>query len=123
MDEIPPLIVIVEDDAGMRRAIERLLRLSGFATRAFESAEDVGLVACAPAARCLVLDVQLPGASGPAFYSTLAEPRPPAVFITAFDGRATRLALSRIGLYTLLSKPFLGRDLLDAITRETRYRS
>ncbi|MDR5785216.1 response regulator [Caballeronia sp. LP003] len=116
MDEIPPSIVILEDDASLRRALERLLRLSGFEAHAFASAEDKGLLEASAVAQCLILDVQLPGMSGPSFFLSLPEPRPPAVFITAFDGPRTHHALSEVGAHTLVKKPFLGKDLLAALT-------
>lgn len=119
-DPGPPLIVILEDDAGLRRAIERLLTLSGFATRTFGSAGEPEVPTCSAMARCLIVDVQLPGTSGPAFYAAMPPPRPPAIFITAFDGPATRHALSEIADYVLINKPFLGQDLLAAVDAAMR---
>jgi DNA-binding response OmpR family regulator len=115
MDGNGELIVIVEDDAGLRRAVERLLRLSGFDTHAFHSAEDPGAAMWASSARCLIVDIQLPGVSGLVFYEALPLARPPAIFVTAFDGPATRQAVASAGGRVLLTKPFLGRDLLDAV--------
>ncbi|WP_322044668.1 response regulator [Paraburkholderia sp. J67] len=107
--------MIIEDDAGLRRAVERLLRLSGFSTQAFNSAEDPDAAQWASSARCLIIDVQLPGVSGLAFYESLPLARPPAIFVTAFDGAATRQAVANAGGLILLAKPFLGRDLLGAV--------
>ncbi|PVX86544.1 response regulator [Paraburkholderia unamae] len=115
MDGEPHLIVIIEDDSGLRSAIERLCRLSGFATRSFRSAEELAVSGCASSARCLIVDVQLPGASGPVFYEALRQPRPPAVFITAHDEPATRQAVAMTGQHALLTKPFLGATLLGAV--------
>ena len=120
MDEIKQLIVIVEDDAGMRRALQRLLRVSGFRTVLFESAEALQSANGASEASCLVLDVQLPGASGPVFYQQLGRGRPPAVFITSHDSPATRSAVLSAGGTEFLTKPFTVRDLLDAISRAMR---
>ncbi|WP_321937890.1 response regulator [Paraburkholderia sp. J8-2] len=113
------MIVIVEDDAGLRRALERLLRYSGFRTRSFRSAEDANLFELASTARCLVIDVQLPGLSGPAFYDTLHAPRPPAVFMTAYDGARMRGAVESTGAHALLTKPFPGEVLVEAIAKAT----
>jgi FixJ family two-component response regulator len=116
MDETLPPIVIIEDDAGLRRAIERLLRLSkSFNPKPFESAEEPDVRRHAMTARCLILDIQLPGQSGPSFYVGLPDPRPPVIFITAFDGPATQRELSAVGQYALIIKPFLGQDLLAAL--------
>ncbi|WP_176060792.1 response regulator [Paraburkholderia sp. BCC1876] len=117
MTETEPLIVVVEDDDGMRRALQRLLRVSGFDTLTFESAEAFVSANLARAPHCLVLDVQLPGASGPRFYEQLGVQRPPAVFITAHDSSATRSAILSAGGHELLTKPFVASDLLDAIAR------
>ncbi|QGZ59443.1 response regulator [Paraburkholderia acidiphila] len=119
MNVMRQMIVIVEDDAGLRRALERLLRYSGFRTRSFRSAEDANLFESASTARCLVIDVQLPGISGPAFYDTLHAPRPPAVFMTAYDGARTRGAIESTGAHALLTKPFPGEALVEAISRAT----
>jgi FixJ family two-component response regulator len=117
MDETQHLIVIVEDDDGMRRALERLLRFSGYRTLSFDSAEALDTSRGAVGAACLVLDVQLPGRSGPELYAHLGAARPPAVFITSHDGRDARIAIGRIGDHELICKPFSGRALLDAVVR------
>lgn len=116
-------IVILEDDTGLCRAMERLFRLSGFVTRSFQSAEESGALQYASCARCLVVDVQLPCASGPAFYESLQVPRPPVVFITAFDVPATRRAVAALGDHTLLTKPFLGAALLEAVDEAMQRKS
>lgn len=117
MSDIRLLIVIVEDDAGMRRALERLLRISGFDTLAFESAEEYGRANEHRIEHCLVIDVYLPGASGPQFYERLGSPRPPAVFITSHDTLVTRNAVASAGGAELLIKPFVASELLDTISR------
>lgn len=119
MDENRELIVIVEDDSGLRRAVERLLRLSGFHTRSFHSAEDANVFEFASEARCLVIDVHLPGISGPAFYGTLQLPRPPAVFMTSYDGVRMRRVVESAGPHAVLMKPFLGEALIKEILKAT----
>lgn len=120
MTDTQPLIVIVEDDAGMRRALQRLLRVSGFDTLVFESAEAFAQANDSRLPHCLVLDVQLPGASGPRFYEQFGSSRPPVVFITSHDTPATRGAVASAGAHELLIKPFVASDLLDAIARAVR---
>ncbi|WP_144142208.1 response regulator transcription factor [Paraburkholderia sp. BCC1884] len=117
---MPNLIMILEDDVSLRRAVERLLSVSGFDTRSFASAEEPDVLESASSACCLILDVQLPGLSGPAFYETLRPPRPPAVFVTAFDNPATREAVRRAGPHALLIKPFLGHALVAAVREAIR---
>ncbi|VVD72341.1 Response regulator protein TmoT [Pandoraea aquatica] len=114
------IIVILEDDTGMRRAVERLLTISGYRTRAFSSAGEDGVAESIRAAYCVVADVNLPGLSGPAFYQTLPSPRPPVVFVTAYDNEAARAEIRQSGGQELLPKPFLGNDLLSAIERAAR---
>jgi FixJ family two-component response regulator len=114
------LIVVVEDDIGMRQALHRWLLASGYRTRAFESAEALLAADGARDADCLVLDVRLPGASGTDLYAQLGHDRPPAVFITAHDGPGVRRAVARLGGAAVLPKPFLGHELTDAIARATR---
>lgn len=111
-------IVVVEDDASMSQAIVRILRVGGFATATFESAE-AALAGDAATADCLVLDIQLPGMSGLEMYKRLAASGggPPAIFITAHDEQAHRNEAKRMGAKGYLSKPFMGRSLLDAINR------
>lgn len=119
MDETKQLIVIVEDDAGFRLALQRLLRASGFQTLLFENAEALLSAAGTRGASCLVLDVHLPGVSGPVMYGQLGHDRPPAVFITARDGPAIRNEVMGAGGNELLIKPFIAKDLLNAIARAT----
>ena len=57
-------VVVVEDDAGMSKAIERLLRAAGFQTMSFASAEELLQTEAVDVAACLVLDIHLPGLSG-----------------------------------------------------------
>jgi DNA-binding response OmpR family regulator len=112
-------IVVVEDDASMSQAIERVLQAGGFAPAVFASAE-AALEGGAAAADALVLDIHLPGMSGFELYRRLAlsgETRP-AIFITARDEPAVRDEAERLGgAGSYLPKPFSGRDLLAAVTR------
>ena len=119
MDGTQQLVVIVEDDAGMRHALQRLLHASGYRTQAFESAEALLAASGAKDAHCLVLDVQLPGASGIELYASLGQDAPPAVFITSHDSPDLRSAAARAGVAAVLAKPFLGHELMDAIALAT----
>jgi FixJ family two-component response regulator len=112
-------IVVVEDDASMNRAIERILRAGGFAAITFASAEAALEAEAATAADCLVLDIHLPGMSGLELYRRLAQggAEVPAIFITAHDAPAVREMAEGMGASGYLPKPFSGRALLDAITR------
>jgi FixJ family two-component response regulator len=123
MPSEPPRIVVVEDDASMSQAIERVLQAGGFAAFVFASAEAALGAGGTAFADCLVLDVYLPGMSGFELYRRLALPGQalPAIFITARNEPAVRDEAERLGgAGSYLPKPFSGRDLLDAVRRALR---
>jgi len=105
-------ILVIEDDASLRRALQRMLTAGGYQAECYGRAEDLGEVR---AATCLILDVQLPGISGPAFYARLSRPRPPAIFITAYDSPVIRQAIASAGGVMVLPKPFSGNALLQTV--------
>jgi DNA-binding response OmpR family regulator len=114
-----PRIVVVEDDASMSQAIERILQAGGFTAVLFASAEAF-LEADTAAADGLVLDIHLPGMSGFELYRrlALADKALPVIFITARDEPAVREEAEGLGgVGSYLPKPFSGRDLLHALTR------
>ena len=94
-----------------------MLELSGLRVTTFGSAE--ALLADGPTSDfdCLVLDIHLPGLSGPEYYGGLRArgEAPPAVFITAHDATETQEMLQRVGPAACLRKPFRGQQLLEAI--------
>ncbi|MFP3588649.1 response regulator [Paraburkholderia sp. SIMBA_055] len=114
MSDTKRTIVLVEDDDGLRTALQRLLKLAGFNALVYNSAEALKAANVINQAWCLILDVQLPGVSGPTMYERLPEPRPPVVFITSHDNLITRRAVEIAG-GELLVKPFAGTRLLDVI--------
>lgn len=109
-------IVIVEDDAGMKKAIERLLRAAGFQPVSFASAEELLQTEAAASAACLVLDIHLPGLSGLELGRLLATSgcAKPVIFITGQDEPTLRDEARRIGC-AYFRKPFEGKALLEAI--------
>ena len=120
MDATQQLVVVVEDDIGMRDALHRWLRACGYRTRAYDSAEALLGEDGARGADCLLLDVRLPGVSGTELYARLDTPRPPAVFITAHDAPTVRAAVGQVGGSAVLPKPFVGRALTEAIAAAIR---
>jgi FixJ family two-component response regulator len=112
-------ILIVEDDQGMRQAIGRLLKAAGYTTAAFESAEALLQADAAGDACCLVVDIGLPGISGLDLRQQLADAgvNVPVIFITAHDESSTRDLVARTGALAYLPKPFVRKDLLDAVAR------
>jgi FixJ family two-component response regulator len=110
-------IVVVDDDAGMRMALETLFGAAGFCALAYDSAEDLLEAGAAVGAACFVLDVQLPGLSGFGLRRRLAElhTRAPVIFITAHDAPAARAEAASLGAVAYLTKPFAGRRLVEAV--------
>ena len=92
MQTLTGLVAVVDDDAGMRTSLERLLHASGYSTKAFASAEELLRSRVADTAIGLVLDIHLGGMSGLELRRRLlaAGATIPVVFITAFDDEATR---------------------------------
>src|SRR5918993_2046210 len=84
---IPARIALVDDDPSIRRGVARMLESSGLRVTTFGSAEDLLADNPSGAFDCLVLDIHLPGLSGPECYGGLRAlgEAPPAVFITAHD--------------------------------------
>jgi FixJ family two-component response regulator len=119
-------VVIVEDDSSIRRAMERMLRLSGLAAVFFSSGEELLEARLPDSARVLIIDVQLPGMNGFALRERLRDNGwlPPVIFMTAFDDEPTRERARNAGACGFLSKPFTGDALLAAIaaTAERRAR-
>src|SRR4051812_27278823 len=113
------VVTVVEDDAGMAKAIERLLGAQGFTVEVFDSAEAFLASACATEARCLVVDVQLGGMSGLDLCRTLAASgsRPPFIFITALEDCELKKAAFEAGGVAYLRKPFLSDLLVEAINK------
>jgi FixJ family two-component response regulator len=110
-------IVVVEDDAGMSKALGRLLRVAGFQAVLLSSAEAFLETDAANSAACLVLDIQLPGISGFELRRRLAASGhvPPVIFITAHDEPCTRAQAAGLGCSAYFRKPFDGHSLLKAI--------
>ena len=117
-------IAIVEDDSSFNRALERLLTASGFATRAFLSAEAFLASDALESHACLILDIHLPGISGFELFDRLSaiHVRPPVIFITATDEKTVRDRASRISGNVCLGKPLVGAALLQAVHAQLRQR-
>ena len=108
---------IVDDDEGARSAVARLLRSLGHEVRTFESAEAIEAAdAAGLALDCLIVDVRLPGVSGPELRDRLRGRGmlTPVVFITGDVGLKIRDAARTGGTLTVV-KPFDGETLLAAV--------
>jgi len=118
----PPLISVVDDDESVRESLPDLLRECGFAVRAFSSAEEFLASDYLGQTRCLVLDVAMPGMSGPDLQQELARRRQeiPIVFITAHRDEDVRPRLLERGAVECLFKPFSETAILDALDTALR---
>ena len=111
-----PLISVVDDDESVRESLPDLLREFGFAARAFSSAEEFLSADCLNQTRCLILDVAMPGMSGPELLQELRRRgrEIPIVFITGRD-ESIRPRLLEEGAVGFLLKPFSDTALLEAV--------
>ena len=112
-----PLISVVDDDESVRESLPDLLRAFGFDAHAFSSAEDFLASEFVNETNCLILDVAMPGRSGPELYQEMTSRRQeiPVVFITAYRDENVRPRLLAHGAVDCLFKPFSEGELLKAI--------
>src|SRR5438034_9893287 len=117
-----PLITVVDDDESVRESLPDLLKEFGFEAQAFSSAEEFLASDSVAETRCLVLDVAMPGMTGPYLQRELTrrDPSIPIVFITAHRDAALRPRLIAQGAVDCLFKPFEPADLLQAL--KTRFK-
>jgi FixJ family two-component response regulator len=110
-------VAVVDDDISVRESLPDLLQQVGFAVRAFASAEAFLTSDAVDATSCLVLDVGLPGMSGPDLQQELARrgKRVPTVFITAKGDKSLQPRLLAAGAAACLFKPFNDTALIDAV--------
>jgi FixJ family two-component response regulator len=110
-------VALVDDEAPVRRALGRLLRLTGYEVLSFASGADFLDSLDARLPDCVLLDIQMPGMNGLQVRDRLKAARPnmPVVFITGGDDpKLARLALAG-GAIGLLHKPFSRQMLIDAV--------
>ena len=110
-------MAVVDDNESVRESLPDLLQQVGFAVQAFASAEAFLASNAADATNCLVLDVGLPGMSGPALQQELRRRgvTVPIVFITAQRDEALRPRLLAAGAVACLLKPFSDTALVEAV--------
>lgn len=116
------LVSVVDDDQSVRESLPDLLKAFGFASRAFSSAEEFLASGCLDQSRLLILDIAMPGMTGPELQRELARrgERIPIVFITAQGDEAVRSRVLGQGAVACLFKPFSDTSLLDAINAGLR---
>ena len=112
-----PFVAVIDDDESARESLPDLIRELGYASRAFGSAEEFLAFEGIADAACLVLDVAMPGTSGPELQHELTRSGRtiPIIFITALSDRAIASALLERGAVACLNKPFSDKDLHGAL--------
>lgn len=116
------LVSIVDDDESVRESLPDLLREFGFAAHAFSSAEEFLASDFIEQTRCLLLDITMPGMSGPDLQQELKRRRQeiPIVFITAQRDETVRSRLIEHGAVECLFKPFSETALLESLNTALR---
>ena len=111
------LVSVVDDDESVRESLPDMLRQLGFAAEAFSSAEAFLASDVVGETSCLLLDVAMPGMSGPELQQELIgrQQEIPIVFITANGDKTVRPRLLAQGAVECLFKPFSEAALLDAL--------
>jgi len=117
MAEAKAIVFVVDDDVSVREALGSLIRSAGLRAETFASAQEFLARQPADVPSCLVLDVRLPGLSGLDLQKRMAEVKIeiPIVFITGHGDVPTSVQAMKAGAVEFLTKPFVDRDLLDAI--------
>ncbi|MET4039903.1 FixJ family two-component response regulator [Bradyrhizobium sp. RT6a] len=123
------VVIIVDDDAGIRASLDSLFRSVGLDTRLYGSPSELlgGPLPDGPG--CIVLDVRLPGVSGLDLQSQLVRQgiSYPIIFMTGHGDIPMSVRAMKAGAVDFLSKPFRDQDMLDAVTaaleRDAQYRA
>jgi len=117
-------VSVVDDDQSVRESLPDLIRQFGFAAKAFSSAEAFLASDVVATTNCLLLDIAMPGMSGPDLQQELMRRRQeiPIVFITALGDEMIRPRLLAHGAIACLFKPFSDIALLDALNAALRMR-
>jgi FixJ family two-component response regulator len=112
-----PTVFVIDDDARMRAALERLLKSVGLHAESFATPQDFLRHKLPDVASCLVLDVRLPGMSGLELQRKLNERgiTVPIIFITGHGDIPMTVEAMKSGAVEFLTKPFRDQDLVDAI--------
>jgi FixJ family two-component response regulator len=117
LPETDAIVFVVDDDVSVREALENLVRSAGLRVESFASAEEFMARRRGDESGCLVLDVRLPDLSGIDLQKRMAQLNLdlPIIFITGHGDVPTTVKAMKAGALEFLTKPFVDRDLLDAI--------
>ena len=112
-------IAVIDDDDGIRVALASLLDSAGFGAATYASAEAFLARPGPQRFDCLIVDVNLPGLTGPALLQQIAAggTAPCAILISGRDDPATRALIRSAGAVPLLRKPFSDEELFAELDR------
>ena len=112
-----PLVSVVDDDESVRESLPDLVKEFGFAVRTFSSPEEFLASDSVRQTKCLILDIAMPGMSGPDLQRELKLRGHgiPIIFITASTDKSIRPRLLEQGAVECLFKPFSDTALLEAL--------
>lgn len=118
MTEEHSLVSVVDDDESVRESLPDLLRELGYLPRVFSSAEEFLKSEFIDKTKCLILDIAMPGMSGPELQQELRrrQIKIPIIFITGGKDEAVRPRMLAQGAAECLFKPFSETSLLKALT-------
>jgi FixJ family two-component response regulator len=118
MNKTSPIIYVVDDDVSVCRALGLLLRSHGFKVETFTCAQGFLAFKHPKVMSCLVLDIRLPNINGFALQEIMCQRGiiTPIVFITGHGNIPMTVKAMKAGAVDFLSKPFTGKELLNAIT-------
>jgi FixJ family two-component response regulator len=113
------VVYIVDDDTGVRRALDLLLRSVGLRVETFESPDEFLRFPHSAGPSCLILDVRLRGKSGMAFHQEIVNSgmRIPVVFMTGHGDIEMGVKAMKAGALDFFAKPFKDQDMLDAVAQ------
>jgi FixJ family two-component response regulator len=116
------VVSVVDDDESVRESLPDLLKEFGFVACSFSSAEEFLASDSVSRTECLILDIAMPGMSGPELQNELRirRQRIPIIFITAQRDEAIRSRMLEGGAVECLFKPFSDVALLEAVNKSLR---
>ncbi|MBT1512796.1 response regulator transcription factor [Bradyrhizobium sp. SRL28] len=111
------IVLVIDDDASVRRALTNLFESIGLKVEVFASAAEMLDSKLPDVASCLVLDIRLPGLSGLDFQTELAKANIhiPIIFMTGHGDIPMSVRAMKGGAVDFLTKPFRDQDMLDAV--------
>jgi FixJ family two-component response regulator len=119
-----PVISIIDDDASVREATQRLLRSLGYVAHAFASADEFLRSSHLSDSSCLITDVKMPGMSGVELQRQLRIQgcQVPIIFITSVQDQSIRTQALNAGAVCVLTKPFEIRTLIKHLEEALKRR-